>query len=137
MDIARQCLLVGATASFLITLLHLGLAARPQAYRYFNAAELAEMHEKGSSFTVLVTLGLAVMFVIWGVYGLSGAKMIRELPLMHATLIAIGAIYVLRSLMLPSEILKVVQDGYPFRFIILSAGSFVFGLLYLYGALAR
>jgi ATP/maltotriose-dependent transcriptional regulator MalT len=43
----------------------------------------------------------------------------------------------LRSLMLPSETVKVIQNGYPFRFIVFSTGSLVSGLLYLYGAWAR
>ena len=49
----------------------------------------------------------------------------------------IGVIHLLRSLMLPSETVKVIQSGYPFRFIVFSTGSLVSGLLYLYGAWAR
>jgi len=55
-------------ASFLIALLHLALVFKPQWYRYFGADELVQMHEKGSLFTVLVTLGLALMFAAWGAY---------------------------------------------------------------------
>lgn len=137
MEISNYSLIIGSSASFFITLLHLALAIQPQLYRYFNAAELAEMHAKGSPFTVLVTMGLAVMFAIWGAYGLSGAGLIRQLPLLRAVLITIGVVYILRSLMLPSEILKVLQSGYPFRFIVLSTGSLAFGLFYLFGTLAR
>jgi hypothetical protein len=129
-------LILGSIASFLIMLLHIVLAVRLQFYRYFNAAELAEMHEEGSPFTVLVTLGLAVMFTIWGVYGLSGAGVIGQLPVLHALVIAIGVVYILRGLMPPSEIFKVLQRGYPARFVVLSVGSFAFGLLYLFRALA-
>jgi hypothetical protein len=136
-EISNYSLIIGSIASFFITLLHLVLAIQPKLYRYFNAAELAEMHAKGSPFTVLVTIGLAVMFVIWGAYGLSGAGLIRQLPLLRTVLVSIGVIYILRSLMLPSEILKVLQSGYPFRFIVLSTGSFAFGLSYLYGSLAQ
>jgi hypothetical protein len=56
---------------------------------------------------------------------------------LRAVLITIGVVYILRSLMLPSEILKVLQSGYPLRFIVLSTGSFTFGLFYLYGTLAQ
>jgi len=103
MDISNPSLLLGSSASFLITLLHIALAIRPQFYRYFNAAELAEMHAIGSPFTVLVTIGLAVMFAIWGAYGLSGAGVIQQLPLLRTVLITIGVVYILRSLMLPKE----------------------------------
>ena len=136
MDISRYSLILGGVASLLIALLHIVLAIRPQIYRYFNAAELAEMHENGSPFTVLVTVGLAIMFALWGVYGLSGAGMIGQLPLLRTALITIGSIYILRGLMLPSEAIKVIQSGYPFRFIVLSTGSLAFGLFYLYGTLA-
>ena len=47
----------------------------------------------------------------------------------------LGVIYILRSLMPPSEIFKVIQRGYPFRFIVHSTGSLVIGLLHLNGVL--
>jgi len=137
MDISRYCLTLGSIASFLITLLHLALVFKPQWYRYFGADELVQMHEKGSPFTVLVTLGLALMFAVWGAYALSGAGVIRRLPLLRISLIAIGAIYTLRGLMLPSEIVKVLQSGHPFRFVVFSTGSLAIGLLYLVGTLMR
>jgi hypothetical protein len=74
-----------------------------------------KIHEQGSRFTVLVTLGLALMFALWGAYALSGAGLIRQLPLLRIALLAIGVIYILRSLMLPSELFKVLLRGYPFR----------------------
>jgi hypothetical protein len=52
-------------------------------------------------------------------------------------LIAIGVIYVLRSLMLPSELFKVLLRGYPLRFVVFSTGSLATGLLYLVGTFAR
>jgi len=137
MDISRYCLTLGSIASFLITLLHLALVFKPQWYRYFGADELVQMHEKGSPFTVLVTLGLALMFALWGAYALSGAGVIRQLPLLRISLIAIGAIYTLRGLMFPSEIVNVLQSGYPFRFVVFSSGSLAIGLLYLVGTLMR
>ena len=137
MDISRYCLTLGSIASFLIALLHLALVFKPQWYRYFGADELVQMHEQGSPFTVLVTLGLALMFALWGAYALSGADVIRQFPLLRISLIAIGVIYILRGLMLPSELLKVLQSGYPFRFVAFSTGSLGIGLLYLVGTLSR
>lgn len=137
MNLSESCLVLGGLASFLVVLLHLALALRPQWYRHFGADELAQRHEEGSPFTVLVTLGLALMFALWGTYALSGAGVIRQLPLLRAGLVAIGAIYVLRSLMLPSEIFKVLLKGDPFRFVVFSSGSLVVGLLYLVGTWAQ
>jgi putative oxidoreductase len=137
MILSNSCLLLGGVASLLIVLLHLALALRPQWYRHFGADELAQMHEQGSRFTVLVTLGLAWIFAVWGIYALSGAGMIEQLPLLRSVLIAIGVIYVLRSLMLPSELFKVLLRGYPLRFVVFSTGSLAAGLLHLIGTLAR
>jgi hypothetical protein len=137
MNVSSFCLLLGGVASLLIVLLHLALALRPQWYRHFGADELAQLHEQGSRFTVLVTLGLTVMFALWSAYALSGAGVIGQLPLLRAVLIAIGATYVLRSLMLPSELFKVLRRGYPLRFAVFSTGSLAAGLLYMVGTLAR
>lgn len=137
MNLSSCCLVLGTAASFFNTLLHIALAIRPQLYRYCGADELAQMHEQGSPFTMLVTVGLALMFAAWGAYGLSGAGVIGQLPLLRAALITIGVIYVLRSLMLPSELVKVLTRGYPFRFIVFSTGSLALGTLYLVGTLAR
>ncbi len=137
MNLSSCCLVLGAAASFFNTLLHVALAIRPQLYRYCGADELAQMHQQGSPFTVLVTVGLALMFAAWGVYALSGAGVIGQLPLLRAALITIGVIYVLRSLMLPSELVKVLTSGYPFRFIVFSTGSLAMGALHLVGTLAR
>lgn len=136
MTLASPCLLLGGVASFLVVLLHLALALRPQWYHHFGAGELAQVHEQGSRFTVLATLGLALMFAVWGIYALSGAGVIRQLPLLGAVLIAIGVSYLLRGLMLPSELLKVLWRGYPLRFAVFSTGSLAAGLLHLIGALA-
>jgi hypothetical protein len=137
MNTSAYCLILGGVASLLIAGLHVGLAFRPQWYRYFGADELVQLHEQGSRFPALVTIGLALMFIGWGAYALSGVGLFRPLPLPRASLIAIGVIYVLRSVMLPSELLKVLLRGYPLRFVVFSGGSLTAGLLYLVGTLAR
>ena len=137
MDISRYCLTLGSIASFLIALLHLALVFKPQWYRHFGADELAQLAEQGSPFTVLVTIGLTLMFAAWGAYALSGAGLIRQLPLLRTVLIAIGVIYILRGLLLPSELVKVLTSGHPFRFVVFSTGSLAIGLLYLVGSLVR
>ncbi|NOH12515.1 MAG: hypothetical protein HND51_12785 [Chloroflexi bacterium] len=129
-------LLIGAMASFGVTLLHILLVFRPQLYRYFGADELADMVEDGSSFTVLVTLGLVVMFAVWGIYGLSGAGVLDPLPLLDTVLIIIGGIYILRGVMLLNDMVKLAQGTRPIRFALLSIGALSAGLLHLFGTLA-
>ncbi|WP_147415844.1 hypothetical protein [Ulvibacterium marinum] len=132
---SKNLLVVGSVLSFLVALLHVALTIRPKLYDYFGASKLSELTEQGSSFTVWVTLGLVIMFFVWGFYGLSGAGIIGQLPLLRLTLFGIGIIYLIRALMLPSDILKFAQHARPFRFIILSTGSLLAGLFYLMGAL--
>jgi hypothetical protein len=72
-----------------------------------------------------------------GAYALSGAGLIRPLPWLRAGIVVIGVIYVLRGLMLPSEITQVVQGSRPFRFLVFSSGSLAIGLLYLFGVWTR
>ena len=118
-------------------MLHVFLVFRPQAYHYFGAGELTELAEKGSPFTTLVTAGLVLMFAIWGVYALSGADVVKPLPLLRAVLIAIGVIYVLRGLFLPFELVQVIRGDQSLRFIVFSAISLAVGVLYLIGWWAR
>ena len=133
----KTCLVLGSVASFLIAGLHLALALKPQWYRFFGGDELAQMHEQGSRFTVLVSLALTLMFAAWGVYALAGAGFVKPLPLLRAMLIAIGVIYVLRSLLLPSELIQLLLGKSLFRFVVFSTGSLIIGLLHLAGTLAR
>ncbi len=132
---SKNLLIIGSLLSFLVVLLHIALAIRPKLYDYFGASKLSELNDEGSSFTVWVTLGLVLMFTVWGFYGLSGAGIVKELPQLQVVLIGIGIIYLLRALMLPSDIVKFAQHTHPFRFIVLSTGSLLAGLCYLMGAL--
>jgi hypothetical protein len=67
----------------------------------------------------------------------SGAGLIRPMPLLRTALILIGAIYLLRSLVIVTEISMVQSQGYPFQFVVFSAISLVAGLLYLLGVWGR
>lgn len=123
--------------SVLIAVLHVALVFRPQAYRYFGADELALLAEQGSPFTVLVTVGLALMFAAWGSYGFSGAGVIRPFPLLRTVFIAISAIHILRGFFLPFDLVKVLLSAYPIRFVVFSTISLAAGLLYLVGTIGQ
>jgi hypothetical protein len=137
MNLSIYCLTLGGMASLFVAVLHVILAIKPQGYRTFGGGELAELAKRGSPFVVLVTVGLALMFAIWGAYGFSGAGMIGPLPLLQAVLIAIGVLYMLGSAMLASEFVKSLGSGSALRFAAFSAGALTFGLLHLVGALTR
>jgi hypothetical protein len=93
------------------------------------------MAEQGSSLTTAATIAFALIFAIWAIYAFSGAGLIGRLPLLRMALVAIGAIFLLRALALPTEINMVMNQGYPFRFVVFSTISLVTALLYLIGIL--
>ncbi len=130
---ASAYLILGGGASLLLAVLHLVLAIRPQAWRYFGAGELSTLAEQGSQWITPVTLGLVLLFATWGLYALSGAGAIRPLPLLRTVLIVISVIYILRGLALPFDLMKTVGGTHSIRFAVFSAGALVTGLLYLMG----
>jgi hypothetical protein len=137
---AEHYLIAGGVASGLISILHVVLALEPALYRYIGPGQgsaLAEMAEQGSSVTTIASVAIALVFAVWAIYAFSGAGLIGRLPLLRTALIAIGVIYVLRALFLPTEIRMVLAEGYPFRFVVFSSISLVTGLLYLIGVLKQ
>jgi hypothetical protein len=139
MSKSNHYLIAGGVMSALISLLHIILAIYPSLYRYIgpDQSALTEMAEQGSSITTIVSVALALLFAIWAIYAFSGSGLIRPLPLLRFALIAISVIYILRAFFLPSEINMVLNQGYPFRFIVFSTISLVAGLLYLFGLLRQ
>jgi len=99
-------LVLAAIGSFVVALAHgVMVFIGASAYRYFGAGEqMAQMAEQGSLMPALVTTGLAVLFAIWGAYALSGAEIVRPLPLLRPSLVVIGSIYTLRGIALLVEL---------------------------------
>ena len=94
----RNWLIFAAVMSFSVTALHVAvvLIGAP-AYRFFGSPGLVLLSELGSYEPVVMTLFLALVFAVFGIYGLSGAGVIRKLPMAAFVLLAIGFIG-LRSL---------------------------------------
>jgi hypothetical protein len=139
MSKSNHYLIAGGVMSALISLLHVFLAVFPALYKFVgpDQSALTEMAAQGSSITTTVSVALALLFAVWALYAFSGAGMIRPFPLLRIALITISVIYLLRALFLLSEIGMVVNQGYPFRFLVFSTISLVAGLLYLFGILRQ
>lgn len=93
-------LLVAAGLSALAALLHLGcIAAGPAGYRFLGAGEgMAQMSSNGHWYPTAITLVIASILFVWSLYALSGAGIIRQLPLLRWVLLAITGVYLLRGL---------------------------------------
>lgn len=92
-------LIIAGGLSFIASVLHIGIIlGGPSWYRFFGAGEaMAVMAENRKIYPALVTLGIASILAIWGVYAWSGAGLITELPLTKWALIAISAVYLIRG----------------------------------------
>ncbi len=81
---------------------------------------------------------VALIFAIWGLYGLSGAGLLRRLPLLRLALLVIGAIYTLRGLLLIPLLLAslgLLASPEPIlpQALLASLVSLLIGCLYLAG----
>ena len=131
-----QLLKAAALSSFALAALHFAVVfVGAPGYAYFGAPELGEQAARGSLVPALVTLGLALVFGLFGIYALSGARRFRPLPFLAIVLVATGAIFTLRGLVLPFEINMLLRGAAPFppRYALFSAVSLAIGLLYLSG----
>ncbi len=128
---------LGAAASFAIALLHLVIIfIGAPAYRYFRAGEeMASMAEAGSFVPALITFAIVVVFTIFGCYALSGAGVIRRLPLLLPALIVIGAIYTLRGIGAIVQIILLISGAtfLELRDLVFSSVALLTGIVHLLG----
>ena len=137
---SKHFLIAGGMISALISIIHVLLVLTPALFVYISAGQesmLAQLAVQGSSPTTIATIALALIFAVWAIYAFSGAGLIRPLPLLRAALILISVIYLFRALAIFTEINMVMNQGYPFRFVVFSAISLIAGLFYLFGVLIQ
>ena len=127
-------LLVAAGLNAFAALLHLGcIVFGAPWYRFLGAGErTARMAEAGHWLPIFVTLLLAGILTVWSLYALSGAGVIRRLPLLRPVLIAITGFYLLRGL--GFVLLMPAFPGYSMTFWYVSSGTcLLFGLVHAGG----
>ena len=137
---SKHFLIAGGMISTLISIMHVLLVLKPALFVYISAGQesmLAQLAVQGSSPTTIATVALTLIFAVWAIYAFSGAGLIRPLPLLRAALILISVIYLFRALAIFTEINMVMNQGYPFRFVVFSAISLIAGLFYLFGVLIQ
>jgi len=113
-DTRNAYLIAGALLSALAAALHVGcIVFGAPWYRFFGAGErMAQMAIAGNWYPTVVTAAIALVLAIWSLYALSGAGVIRALPLLRPALCVITAIYLLRGLVIVP--LAVLGKGTPF-----------------------
>jgi hypothetical protein len=141
MLMGNQLLKLGSLLSLAIALLHVVIIfVGAPAYRYFGAGEeMARGAESGSAYPPVLTLFLVIVFAIWGCYGLSGAGIIRPLPLLKIALILIGLIFTFRGSAVFPQLYHIATPSAEIapRQVVFSLVSLVTGLAYLIGTILK
>lgn len=95
-------LVIGACLSAIAAILHVMIIVNgAEWYRFFGAGEtMARAVEQRRWYPAIITTAIAALLGLWSAYALSGAGVIRALPLLRPALFAITAIYLFRGLVL-------------------------------------
>jgi hypothetical protein len=127
-------LLIGAVLSALAALLHVGCIIFGAAwYRFFGAGErMARMAAAGHWYPTVLTACIVAILLVWSLYALSGAGVIRRLPLVRLALCIITSIYMFRAVAFTP--FHAYFPGNSAAFWLWSSGiCFVLGLVHLVG----
>ena len=106
-------LLTGGIVTGFASLTHVAIIiGGPDWFRFFGAGErMARQAELGSPYPAIVTAAIATILAVWTLYALSGAGVIRRLPLLRIVLVLIASIYLLRGV-LGVPVVLLVDDPY-------------------------
>jgi hypothetical protein len=132
----RILLTAAAGGSLAVAGLHLGIVmAGAPAYAYFGAAQLVPLVERGSPLPALLTIGIALLVGLCGLYALAGAGRVRALPLLRPALAVITAVYLLRGVVIGPEVLAVAahRPGLPPRELVFSTTALALGIVHAVG----
>lgn len=97
--------------------------------------EMTELAQTHSSLPYLLTIFVAIVFFIFGLYGLSAGNEFRKLPFLKPVIFLIAGIYLLRGL--GELIADNIQGTYSTTETIYSLFALTIGLLFLIGGLKK
>lgn len=123
--------------SFGIAALHIFITtAGPKAYDYFGAGEdIVMMVRKGSVIPTLLTIFIAGIFAVFGLYAFSAAGLFHDLPLRGPLVVIIGILYTLRGAAIFFQLERSGSNSeIEPREILFSLISFTAGVCYLTGS---
>ncbi len=131
-------LLIAGLLSAGVAVFQAAISFVPEWSAYFGAGEALV-----SNPTLLLVAGLVVtvLFAITGLYGLSGAGVIRRLPLLRTALIVITLVYIYRGILFIPQLLVTIgtlpsPEPMPLQYLLSSLVALIIGLLYLVGLVA-
>ncbi len=127
-------LILAGILSFCAAIFQAVLGFVPQWTAAFGQAALAS----NPLLLLAVSLLVALLLVVFGLYGLSGAGVIRRLPLLRLGLLAIGLLYMLVGINFIFQVLAMLgilpsAGPMPIYQLLVSLGALVASLAYLIG----
>lgn len=127
-------LLFAAIFSGAVALLHLGcIVFGAPWYRFLGAGErMVTMAERGHWYPPVLTAMIVIALTVCTSYALSGAGLVRRLPLLRTVLIAIAAVYLFRGLGVAAFVPYFPDNSLPFWLVTSSACVFA-GALHVLG----
>lgn len=133
----RQRLALAGIICFVLAVFQVMIGFSPSLSLYFGAPEALV---KNTFALIVVSLLVAGVLVVFGLYALSGAGFIRKLPFLKQGLVAISCVFIIRGLLLLPELLVVVgvfdvAISVAPRFVIFSIGSLLIGIIFIAGTL--
>ena len=86
-------LLIGGTLSAIVAVTHLGcVVIGASCYRFLGAGEqMAALAESGHWYPPVITMAIAVVFLVWALYAYSVAGLIGRLPFARFVLVLIAS----------------------------------------------
>ncbi len=135
MTVSRRMLLAAGLLSFAVAVFQVVILFSPAWCLYFGAPESVTRDLPRLYFTGGVA---AVCFALFGMYALSGVRVVRRLPLLRSGLVLISAIYTVRGLLFIPVILITrgiisIPDPLPPTALAGSLVSLGIGLVFLLG----
>ena len=134
--IGRCLLLVGVGLYFLLAVIHFAaIVIGAPAYEFLDTPELADLVRKGSMLPAWLTAGLVVFFMLCAFYLLSGAGVIRRLPMTKTMIWCIGLLFLLRGLAVFWFVYLFMAGSSALNYneIVFSLFAFCLGFVTLYG----
>lgn len=131
-------LMIAGILSFGMAIFQVAISFVPEWSAYFGAGD-----ELVSDPTLLLVAGLVVtmLFAIAGLYGLSGAGIIRRLPLLRTGIIVITLVYLYRGILFIPQLLATIgttpsPEPVPLQYLLSSLSFLIIGLFFLVGLAA-
>ncbi|MBY6063310.1 hypothetical protein [Pseudidiomarina sediminum] len=130
----NSLLLVAATSALLAAFAHLVcIVWGPDGYRFFGAGEqMARLAEQGHWYPVTITLVIAGVLTVFALYALSGAGIIRRLPLLRFALLGISLVFLARALGFVAIMPMFPENSLTF-WLVSSGICFIIGASFAYG----